>query len=109
MHKISTPFVFAAIGIAICGFSTWATAQSESTATMRCPAGYWQMQSLCLSDATGDVVNAEPAAVSRVAFESGCAPGYWRFGEVCLSPETGDVELVDKNRWRADQRAEARK
>jgi hypothetical protein len=74
---------------------------------MRCPAGYWQMQSLCLSDATGDVVNAEPAGASRVAFESGCAPGYWRLGEICLSPATGDVELVDA--MRAGLRAEAPK
>ena len=67
------------------------------------------MQSLCLNNATGDVVNAEPAPASRVAFELGCAPGYWRLAELCLSPATGDVELVDENRWRADQRVEARK
>jgi hypothetical protein len=105
MHKITTRFLFATIGIAICGFSTWATAQSESTASMRCPAGYWQMQSLCFSDATGDVVNAEPAGASRVAFESGCAPAYWRLAEICLGPATGDVELVAETR--AGLRAEA--
>jgi hypothetical protein len=98
MHKTSTRFLFATIGIAICGFSTWATAQPRSPAKTHCPAGYWQMQSLCLSDATGDVVNAEPAGASRAAFESGCAPGYWRFGELCLSPATGDVELADETR-----------
>jgi hypothetical protein len=108
MHKISTRFLFPAIGIAICGFSSWATAQSRSPDHAGCPAGYWRMQSLCLSDATGDVVNAEPAAARRVALEPGCAPGYWRLDSLCLSPETGDVEFVDETRWRAHQRAEAR-
>lgn len=108
MHKISTRFVSATIAVAIWGFSTWAMAQSESTANMRCPAGYWQMQSLCLSDATGDVVNAEPAGASPVAFEAGCAPGYWRLGELCLSPATGDVEMADEKRWPAEHRASLR-
>jgi hypothetical protein len=110
MRKTSTVFVFATMGIAICSFSTMATAQSQPSEHTPCPAGYWQMQSVCLNDATGDVVNAEPAAASpRVAFEPGCPPGYWRLDSVCLSSETGDVELVDENRWRADQRVEPRK
>jgi hypothetical protein len=109
MRKITTRFLSATFSIAICGFATMATAQSESTASMRCPAGYWQMQSLCLNNVTGDVVNAEPAAASRVAFEPGCAPGYWRLDSLCLSHETGDVELVDEKRWRAAPRAEAHK
>lgn len=107
MHKSSTRLVFATIGIVICWFSA-ATAQSRDPTNPRCPAGYWLMESLCLNNATGDVVNAAPAAAPRIAFEPGCAPGYWRLGSLCLNSATGDVELVDEKRSPDGQRAEVR-
>lgn len=109
MHKCSTRLVFATIGIAVCCFSTSATVQSQSPTNLRCPAGYWPMESLCLNNSTGDVVEASPAAASRTALELGCAPGYWRLDTLCLSASTGDVELVDEKQWPAGQRAEAGK
>jgi hypothetical protein len=108
MHKRSKSLAFATIGV-MCSLSTVATAQSQSSTDLRCPAGYWLMQSLCLNNSTGDVVYPEPAAASRVLLERGCAPGYWRLDSLCLNSATGDVELVDEERWPADQHAEARK
>jgi hypothetical protein len=65
------------------------------------------MESLCLNNTTGDVVNAEPEVASRI--ERGCAPGYWRLDSLCLNSATGDVELVDEERWPDGKRAEVRK
>jgi hypothetical protein len=107
MHERSTRLAFATVGIVMCWFST-ATAQTPDPASLRCPEGYWLMESLCLNGSTGDVVNAAPAAASAVALEPGCAPGYWRLDSLCLSSETGDVELVDEKRWPIE-RAAARK
>jgi hypothetical protein len=42
--------------------STGAVAQSTNTARSSCPAGYWQLGSLCLNNSTGDVVDAAPPA-----------------------------------------------
>jgi hypothetical protein len=104
MLKGSTTLFLAAIGIII-GCSSRATAQTPDTPNLRCPAGYWMLESksltepLCLNEITGDVVMAEPKAASRIVAERGCAPGYWRLGNLCLSSETGDVELVDEKRW----------
>lgn len=118
MHRISTTLVLATIGIVI-GWSSTATAQSRAPANARCPAGYWMLESaslrepLCLNGTTGDVVNAEPEAVSRIVFERGCAPGYWRLEwqpeSQCFNSATGDVELADEERWPAGPRADARK
>jgi hypothetical protein len=108
MHKSSNWLAFATIGV-ICSLPIAAAAQSQERTVLRCPAGYWLMQSLCLNSSTGDVVYAEPAAASRVLLEPGCAPGYWRLDSQCHSPATGDVELVDEERWPASQHAEARK
>lgn len=41
-----------------------ATAQSQDAATSPCPAGYWQMESLCLDNSTGDVLPAAAGAQS---------------------------------------------
>jgi hypothetical protein len=41
---------------------TGAVAQSPDTARSSCPAGYWQLDSQCLNNSTGDVVNAAPPA-----------------------------------------------
>jgi len=41
---------------------TGAVAQSPGTARSSCPEGYWQLDSLCLNNSTGDVVNAAPPA-----------------------------------------------
>jgi hypothetical protein len=114
MHKSPTTLVLATIGPVISWFST-ATAQSRDPTNTRCPAGYWMLESkslvepLCLNNTTGDVVNAEPAAASRIVLERGCAPGYWRLDSLCLNSETGDVELVDEKRWPDGKRAEVRK
>jgi hypothetical protein len=109
MHKLSATFAIATIGVVIGFLSTSALAQSQKPAGPRCPAGYWLMQSLCLNNATGDVVNAAPAGITtRVVSVQGCAPGYWRLEEVCLSDATGDVELADEKRWPAEQRAARR-
>jgi hypothetical protein len=108
MHKGHKWLAFATISV-ICSLPIAAAAQSPERTDLRCPVGYWLMQSLCLNSSTGDVVYAEPAAASRVLLEPGCAPGYWRLDSQCHSPATGDVELVDEERWPASQHAEARK
>jgi hypothetical protein len=66
------------------------------------------LEPVCISQDSGDVVNATPAQVTPVVFERGCAPGYWRLGELCLSPAAGDVELADEKLWPAEQRAAVR-
>jgi hypothetical protein len=65
------------------------------------------METVCVNEATGDVVKAAPgAASSTVAFEPGCAHGYGRLDRLCLNSATGDVELVDETTWPADRRPE---
>jgi hypothetical protein len=103
MHSLSVRLAFASFAIVVCAVSS--TAQPQSAASPRCPAGYWLMKDLCLNGATGDVVNAEPPAASQVAFGPGCAPGYWRLDSLCFNDVTGDVELVNETRWPAEQRS----
>jgi hypothetical protein len=69
--------------------------QSQAIPNPSCPAGYWQMESLCLSASTGDVVNASAPVTSPITSQLGCRSGYWRFASVCLNLSTGDVELVN--------------
>jgi hypothetical protein len=63
---------------------------------LQCPAGYWLYGSLCLSDATGDVVYASAVKAARVTGDSGCRSGYWRYGALCMSSATGDVEMAEE-------------
>lgn len=95
----------ASMAIACCGFSAISFAQDQPAA---CPAKYWQMGALCLSNDTGDVVLASTPAAGRIG-SAGCPPGYWRQDALCFSSSTGDVELADEQRWTPDQRAEAQK
>jgi hypothetical protein len=44
--------------------STAASAESLDTTELRCPAGYWRMDTLCFNQSTGDVVFATPPARS---------------------------------------------
>jgi hypothetical protein len=108
MHRASAAFATAMVGIVIGYLSSSAGAQSQSSLGSRCPAGYWLLEPVCINQDTGDVVNAAPAAASRVAFAPGCRPGYWRLDSLCFSSATGDVELVDENTSPADHRAELR-
>ena len=39
-----------------------AMAQTADTTRLSCPAGYWQLGSVCLNNSTGDVVDAAPPA-----------------------------------------------
>ena len=78
--------------------STSAPAQQGAHHFGTCPAGYWQLDSLCMNQATGDVTMAEPAKPD-LTYEPGCRPGYARLEAICQSPATGDVELADEKRW----------
>jgi hypothetical protein len=92
-HLRHTAFVIA--GIVLSG-TLPALAQSPSRADERCPEGYWLLDAICVNKATGDRVNATPAAAAIMSDEHGCAPGYWRLEQVCISRVTGDVELVEE-------------
>jgi hypothetical protein len=59
MSRGSIWLTVATIGIMMWGLSGPAPAQSQSSASLHCPAGYWLMGSLCMNSETGDVVNAE--------------------------------------------------
>lgn len=54
--------IFAMIGVVI-GSSAAAPENADATQS-RCPAGYWQMDTLCFNQSTGDVVLAAPRAPS---------------------------------------------
>jgi hypothetical protein len=98
---------FASALIAAACLSAATPIQAEQRVQSRCPAGYGLLDPVCVNQATGDVVTAEPAVAFRTALEAGCAPGYWRLADHCLNSTTGDVELVDLQNW-PKQRAEVR-
>ena len=97
-RKVACGLGLAAISAVLWSAST--IAQQPQTPAASCPAGYWQLDLLCLNNTNGDVVLAEPPASPRATYEAGCRPGYWRLGDLCQSSATGDVELVDDERWR---------
>ena len=99
MHALWKCLLPAGCGIVIC--TSLAVAGPQGPANLRCPTGYWLMETLCLSDATGDVLQATHAVESLAALEPGCAPGYWRLDRLCLDAATGDVEHADEKAWPA--------
>ena len=107
MDERALGIAFAGALIAAACLSAATPIQAEQRVQSRCPAGYWLLEPVCVNQATGDVVTAEPAVALRTALEAGCAPGYWRLADLCLNSTTGDVELVDQQN-RPEQSAEVR-
>jgi hypothetical protein len=65
--KFGAGLAIAATVIATACLSTATPTQAEQSVQPRCPAGYWLLEPVCLNQTTGDVVNAKPAVVFRIA------------------------------------------
>lgn len=77
------------------GIAAWhavpsASAQSQERAALQCPTGYALIGTLCINDATGDVI--EPSLDRSTAVTLQCPPGHLKLDRYCLDPETGDVD-----------------